>query len=75
MEPSVPAWQCPGRQIAGREVLAHEVETWNAERDRLRVKIEGCFLVADARRELAPLYPQRLIRDSRVVVPVASSRE
>ena len=62
MELSVLARQCLDRRIEGREVLAHEVAAWEAERNRLRVAIEWCFRVADARRKLAHLYPQKPLR-------------
>ena len=39
-----------------------EVAAWEAERNRLRVAIEWCFRVADARRKLAHLYPQKILR-------------
>jgi len=62
MELSVLARQCLDRRIESREVLAHEVAAWEAERNRLRVAIEWCFRVADARRKLAHLYPQETLR-------------
>jgi hypothetical protein len=62
MELSVLARQCLDRRIESREVLAHEVAAWEAERNRLRVAIEWCFRVADARRKLAHLYPQEPLR-------------
>jgi hypothetical protein len=62
MEPSVLARQCLGRRIKSREVLAHDVAAWEAERNRLRVAIEWSFQVADARRKLAQLYPQETLR-------------
>jgi hypothetical protein len=62
MELSVLARQCLDRRIDSREVLAHEVAAWEAERNRLRVAIEWCFRVADARRKLAHLYPQQPLR-------------
>lgn len=62
MELSVLARQCLARRIASREALAHEVAAWEAERNRLRVAIEWCFRVADARRKLAHLYPQEPLR-------------
>jgi hypothetical protein len=62
MELSVLARQCLDRRIAEREALAHEVAAWEAERNRHRVKIEWCFRVADARRKLAHLYPQKTLR-------------
>ncbi|HKB36825.1 MAG TPA: transposase, partial [Gemmataceae bacterium] len=58
MELSVLARQCLDRRIDSREWLAQEVTAWKAERNRLRVAIEWCFRVADARRKLAHLYPQ-----------------
>jgi hypothetical protein len=62
MELSVLARQCLDRRIGDRETLSHEVEAWESERNRLRVKIEWCFRVADARRKLAHLYPQKPLR-------------
>jgi hypothetical protein len=62
MELSVLARQCLDRRIESREALAHEVAAWEAERNRLRVAIEWCFRVADARRKLAHLYPQEPLR-------------
>jgi hypothetical protein len=62
MELSVLARQCLNRRIDSREALAHEVAAWEAERNRLRVAIEWCFRVADARRKLAHLYPQETLR-------------
>jgi DDE superfamily endonuclease len=62
MELSVLARQCLNRRIESREALAHEVAAWEAERNRLRVAIEWCFRVADARRKLAHLYPQETLR-------------
>jgi hypothetical protein len=62
MELSVLARQCLDRRIESREALAHEVAAWEGERNRLRVAIEWCFRVADARRKLAHLYPQKTLR-------------
>jgi hypothetical protein len=62
MELSVLARQCLDRRIESREVLALEVAAWEAERNRLRIAIEWCFRVADARRKLAHLYPQETLR-------------
>ena len=62
MELSVLARQCLDRRIESREVLALEVAAWEAERNRLRIAIEWCFRVADARRKLAHLYPQEPLR-------------
>jgi DDE superfamily endonuclease len=62
MELSILARQCLDRRIDSREALAHEVEAWEVERNRLRVAIAWCFRVADARRKLAHLYPQEPLR-------------
>jgi hypothetical protein len=62
MELSALARQCLDRRIDSREMLADEVSAWEAERNRLRVAIEWCFRVADARRNLAHLYPQVSLR-------------
>jgi len=62
MELSVLSRQCLDRRIASREELAGEIALWQAERNRHRVAIEGCFRVADARRKLAHLYPQKPLR-------------
>jgi hypothetical protein len=62
MELSVLSRQCLDRRIASREELAGEVASWQAQRNRLRVAIDWCFRVADARRKLAHLYPQQSLR-------------
>ena len=62
MELSVLARQCLDRRIASREELAREIAHWQSERNRRRVAIEWCFRVADARRKLAHLYPQKPLR-------------
>ena len=62
IELSVLSRQCLDRRIASREELAGEVACWQAERNRYRVAIEWCFRVADARRKLAHLYPQKPLR-------------
>jgi hypothetical protein len=54
---SVLARQCLGRRIATREELARAVAAWEAERNAARARITWCFRAADARVELAKLYP------------------
>ena len=61
-ELSVLSRQCLGRRLASREVVAAEVEAWEAGRNRAGVKLTWSFRVADARRKLAHLYPQVLPR-------------
>ena len=61
-ELSVLSRQCLGRRLASREVVAAEVEAWEAGRNRAGVKLTWSFRVADARRKLAHLYPQVLLR-------------
>jgi hypothetical protein len=57
-ELSVLSRQCLGRRLSSKEAVAAEVGPWEAERNRLGVKLEWSFRVADARRKLDHLYPQ-----------------
>ncbi len=57
-ELSVLSRQCLSRRLAGKERLVAEVKAWEAERNRIGVKLAWSFRVADARRKLAHLYPQ-----------------
>ena len=58
LELSVLSRQCLDRRLESREMVATEVGAWEAERNRLEVKLEWAFRTADARRKLAHLYPQ-----------------
>ena len=57
-ELSVPSRQCLNRRLSSREAVANEVGPWEAERNRIGVRLVWSFRVADARRKLAHLYPQ-----------------
>ncbi len=59
LELSVLARQCLSRRIPDAATLAAEVAAWQAARNRDRVRIEWCFKVADARKKLHRVYPQR----------------
>jgi hypothetical protein len=61
-ELSVLARQCLARRLPSEEAVTAEVEPWEAERNRAEVRPVWSFRVADARRELAHLYPQVLLR-------------
>jgi hypothetical protein len=61
-ELSVLARQCLGRRLASREAVEAEVGPWEAERNRVGVKLIWSFRVADARRKLDHLYPQIPLR-------------
>ena len=61
-ELSVLSRQCLDRRLSSREAVAAEVGSWEAQRNRAGVKLTWSFRVADARRKLAHLYPQNLLR-------------
>ncbi len=61
-ELSVLSRQCLDRRLPDKESVTREVDTWQTERNRLGVRLEWSFRVADARRKLAHLYPQPLQR-------------
>jgi hypothetical protein len=61
-ELSVLSRQCLSRRIPDKATLSSEVASWQEPRNRAQVKIEWTFRVADARRKLAHLYPQELVR-------------
>ena len=61
-ELSVLSRQCLDRRLNSKEAVAAEVGPWEAERNRLGVKLEWSFRVADARRKLDHLYPQIPLR-------------
>lgn len=61
-ELSVLSRQCLARRLSDRETVAKEVDAWEAERNRLGVKLVWSFRVADARRKLTHLYPQNPLR-------------
>jgi hypothetical protein len=58
MELSVLSRQCLARRLPEKDRLASEVKAWEEERNRIGVRLEWSFRVADARRKLAHLYPQ-----------------
>ena len=62
LELSVLSRQCLHRRLADLETLRREIAAWQAERNRAQVKITWSFRVADARKKLAYLYPQELVR-------------
>jgi len=57
-ELSVLSRQCLDRRLASREAVSGEVEPWQSDRNRAKVRLKWSFRVADARRKLAHLYPQ-----------------
>ncbi len=61
-ELSVLGRQCLSRRIPDKATLTSEVAAWQEPRNRAEVRIEWTFRVADARRKLAHLYPQELLR-------------
>ena len=61
-ELSVLARQCLGRRLASQEAVAAELAPWEAERNRVGVRLVWSFRVADARRKLVHLYPQVPLR-------------
>ncbi|AMV36832.1 hypothetical protein VT85_22425 [Planctomyces sp. SH-PL62] len=61
-ELSVLSRQCLARRLSDKESAAREVGAWEAERNRLGVKLVWGLRVADARRKLSRLYPQNLLR-------------
>jgi hypothetical protein len=58
MELSVLSRQCLSRRLAEKGRLTSEVKAWEEQRNRIGVRLEWSFRVADARRKLAHLYPQ-----------------
>ena len=62
LELSVLARQCLDRRIPDERTLAREVAAWVDDRNRVGVRINWTFRVADARRKLSHLYPQELQR-------------
>jgi hypothetical protein len=61
-ELSVLSRQCLGRRLPSKEAVAAEIGPWEAQRNRVGVKLQWSFRVADARRKLAHLYPQDPLR-------------
>ena len=61
-ELSVLSRQCLGRRLRSKEAVSAEVGPWEAERNRVGVRLVWSFRVADARRKLAHLYPQDPLR-------------
>lgn len=57
-ELSVLSRQCLSRRLPEKDRLASEVRAWQEERNRIGVRLEWSFRVADARRKLGHLYPQ-----------------
>ena len=62
LELSVLSRQCLHRRLADQPTLRREIAAWQAERNRMQVKITWSFRVADARKKLDHLYPQELVR-------------
>lgn len=61
-ELSVLANQCLKQRLANRAKLAVEVAAWQAARNQVAAKINWTFRVADARKKLSHLYPNKLVR-------------
>ena len=59
LELSVLGRQCVNRRIPDAAFLTEEIATWQASRNRDRVKINWCFKVADARKKMARVYPKQ----------------
>lgn len=57
IELSVLARQCLGERMQSLEVVQHEVQAWQQERDQAQAKINWRFTTADARIKLKRLYP------------------
>ena len=49
--------QCLNRRIDSIDILRGEVAAWQAERDRLRAKVNRQFTTDEARIKLKRLYP------------------
>lgn len=49
--------QCLNRRIDNRELLIHEVDAWEADRNRRQVHIHWTFTATAARNKLHRLYP------------------
>jgi hypothetical protein len=56
-ELSVLSRQCLDRRIDDRGLIAHEVATWEADRNAVIARINWQFTTADARIKLKRLYP------------------
>ena len=56
-ELAVLAGQCLDRRIPGRDVLKHETQAWQGQRNRDGVRADWRFTTADARIKLKSLYP------------------
>ncbi len=56
-ELSVLSRQCLDRRIDDRDLMAHEIATWQADRNAAIVRINWQFKTADARIKLKRLYP------------------
>ena len=54
--------QCLQRRIADADTMRREIAAWQSARNHAQVKITWSFRVADARKKLAHLYPQELVR-------------
>jgi hypothetical protein len=61
-ELSVLSRQCLGRRLSRKAAVAAEVGPWEAERNRLGVRLKWSFRVADSRQKLDHLYPQVPLR-------------
>jgi hypothetical protein len=62
LELGVLSRQCLSRRLGAKEELRRAIDAWQSERNRAGVKINWSFRVADARKKLAHLYPQELVR-------------
>src|SRR5215831_13783833 len=62
LELSVLSRQCLNRRISDPETLRRAIAAWQAERNAAGVPIIWSFRVPDARKKLAHLYPQELVR-------------
>jgi len=62
LELGVRSRQCLSRRIGAKEALRREIDAGQSGRNRAGVKINWSFRVADARKKLAHLYPQELVR-------------
>src|SRR6516162_4841687 len=56
-ELSVLSRQCMDRRIDDRDLMAHEIAAWQANRNAARARINWQFTTADARIKLKRLYP------------------
>jgi len=62
LELSVLSRQCLNGRISDPETLRRAIAAWQAERNAAGVPIIWSFRVPDARKKLAHLYPQELVR-------------